>query len=103
MRLLLEETGLTTRAIHRLGDNSPCTGRLNNRIHSFSVTPGSGRKPGVTVKLVSPAALVRLIKAGDFVSQLHIGTLLLAELHGFLSLPRNSRRGAPSAGHARKR
>ncbi len=107
-RELLEETGLTTRAIHRLGENSPCTGRLNNRIHSFFVEAGqriSGFRPepGVTVKLVSPAALVRLIKAGDFVSQLHIGALLLAELHGFLSLPRNSRRGAPSAGHARKR
>jgi hypothetical protein len=40
------------------------------------------------VKLVSPADLARLITSGGFVSQLHIGALLLAELRGFLALPR---------------
>ena len=40
------------------------------------------------VKLVSPAEIARLIKNGRFVSQLHIGALLLAELHGFIALPR---------------
>jgi hypothetical protein len=40
------------------------------------------------VKLISPAELARLIRAGNFSSQLHIGALLLAELHGFLALPR---------------
>ena len=59
-RELLEETGLTARAIHPLGENSPCTGRLDNRIHSFFVEAGDrikGFKPeaGITVKLVSPA------------------------------------------------
>jgi ADP-ribose pyrophosphatase len=102
-RELLEETGLRARAIHSLGRNSPCTGRLNNRIHSFFVEAGARAprfrpEPGVSVKLVSPASIVRLIKTGDFVSQLHIGTLLLAELHGFLRLPRNSRRSARRAG-----
>ena len=29
-RELLEETGLTARTIYLLGENSPCTGRLNN-------------------------------------------------------------------------
>jgi hypothetical protein len=27
---------------------------------------------------------------GEFVSQLHIGALLLAELHGFVALPRKT-------------
>jgi ADP-ribose pyrophosphatase len=92
-RELLEETGLTARAIHSLGQKSPCTGRLNNRIHSFFVEAGERIRgfrpePGITVKLVSPGEIVRLVKAGDFVSQLHIGALLLAELNGFLKLPR---------------
>ena len=94
-RELLEETGLTARAVHALGDNSACTGRLNNRIHNFFVEAGeraNGFKPepGISVKLVSPAELVRLIRSGAFVSQLHIGALLLAELHGFLALPRTA-------------
>jgi len=92
-RELLEETGLTARAIHPLGENSPCSGRLDNSIHNFFVEAGErikGFKPeaGMTVKLVSPADLARLITSGGFVSQLHIGALLLAELRGFLALPR---------------
>ena len=51
---------MTARAIHPLGENSPCTGRLDNRIHNFFVEAGDrikGFKPeaGITVKLVSPA------------------------------------------------
>jgi hypothetical protein len=42
------------------------------------------------MKLVSPAEIVRLIRRGEFVSQLHIGALLLAELHGFIALPRKA-------------
>jgi ADP-ribose pyrophosphatase len=103
-RELLEETGLTTRAIHSLGETSPCTGRLNNRIHSFFIEADAriaAFKPeaGVRAKLVFPAEIVRLIRAGQFKSQLHIGALLLAELHGFIALPRMAgarkrRRGA---------
>jgi ADP-ribose diphosphatase len=82
-----------------LGENRPCTGRLNNRIHSFFVEAGERiaafkPEPGVEAKLVSPAEIVRLIRAGNFVSQLHIGALLLAELHGFLALPKTGRRTA---------
>jgi ADP-ribose pyrophosphatase len=92
-RELLEETGLTVRVIHELGETSPCTGRLNNRIHSFFVEAGTriaSFKPeaGMRVKLVSAAEIARLIRTGGFKSQLHIGALLLAELHGFLALPR---------------
>src|ERR671924_106782 len=105
-RELLEETGLTARAVHALGENSACTGRLNNRIHNFFVEAGermNGFKPepGITVKLVTPAEIVRMIKRGMFLSQLHIGALLLAELNGFLALPRNAlrapRRARPHA------
>jgi ADP-ribose pyrophosphatase len=92
-RELLEETGLTTRVIHPLGETSPCTGRLNNRIHSFFIETGARvasykPEPGIRTKLVSPAEIARLIRAGRFPSQLHIGALLLAELHGFIALPR---------------
>jgi ADP-ribose diphosphatase len=94
-RELMEETGLTARAVHALGENSPCTGRLNNRIHNFFVAAGARvtkfePEPGLTVKLVSPTELARLIKRGEFVSQLHIGALLLAELNGFITLPRKA-------------
>jgi ADP-ribose pyrophosphatase len=92
-RELLEETGLTARVIHPLGETVPCTGRLNNRLHSFFVEAGKRiasfePEAGLRVKLVSPAEIARLIQAGTFTSQLHIGALLLAELHGFLALPR---------------
>jgi ADP-ribose pyrophosphatase len=92
-RELMEETGLAARAIHRLGTTSPCTGRLNNRIHSFFVEAGERAngfepEPGLKVKLVAPADIVRLIRKGSFPSQLHIAALLLAELAGFLVLPR---------------
>jgi ADP-ribose pyrophosphatase len=92
-RELMEETGLTARTIHDLGETSPCTGRLNNRIHSFFVEAGTRSasfkpEPGVSAKLVPPAEIVRLIRTGRFKSQLHIGALLLAELHGFIALPR---------------
>jgi ADP-ribose pyrophosphatase len=91
-RELLEETGLTARTVHDLGETSPCTGRLNNRIHSFFVEAGARSasfKPerGISAKLVAPAEIVRLIQTGRFKSQLHIGALLLAQLHGFIALP----------------
>jgi 8-oxo-dGTP pyrophosphatase MutT (NUDIX family) len=93
-RELMEETGLAARAIHRLGTTSPCTGRLNNRIHSFFVEAGErvasvAPEPGLQMKLVRPAEIVRLIRGGRFPSQLHIGALLLAELAGFIVLPRS--------------
>jgi len=92
-RELAEETGLTARKIHPLGATFPCTGRLSNRIHSFYVEAGprvNGFAPeaGMQVKLISPVEIARLIRNGQFVSQLHIGALLLAELRGFLVLPR---------------
>jgi ADP-ribose pyrophosphatase len=94
-RELLEETGFPARTVTPLGITAPCTGRLSNRMHSFfveteehgvDVTPESG----LTVTLVSPTGLVRLIAAGEFISQLHLGTLLLAELHSLLELPRRN-------------
>jgi ADP-ribose pyrophosphatase len=91
-RELLEETGYPARAVHSLGaPASPCTGRLSNRIHSFFVETGERiadftPEPGLEVALKTPAELVAMIKADQFAQQLHFGTLMLAELKGFLKL-----------------
>ena len=45
---------------------------------------------GLEVKLISPAELASLVASGDFVSQLHIGTLMQATLRGLIDLPRSS-------------
>jgi ADP-ribose pyrophosphatase len=90
-RELLEETGYTTRAIFALGTAAACTGRLSNRIHSFF--PEAGERveaftpeKGVEVRLVTSAELVGMITSGEFIQQLHLGTLLLAELRSFITL-----------------
>jgi ADP-ribose pyrophosphatase len=90
-RELLEETGYPALAVHPLGVAFPCTGRLSNRIHSFFVETGErieSFKPerGLDVKLVSQSELARLITAGKFPSQLHLGTLLLAVMRSFVKL-----------------
>src|SRR5262249_55408989 len=92
-RELLEEPGLPARSLILMGKTSPCTGRLSNRIYSFFVEAGDQispfvAEPGLSVKMVDPAELVALIKDGEFVSQLHLGALMLAELQGYLQLPR---------------
>ena len=90
-RELHEETGYSTRAIYSLGVAAPCSGRLSNRIHSFFVETGERDagfvpEPGISVQLVTAAELVEMIKSGQFVSQLHLGSLLLAELRSFITL-----------------
>jgi ADP-ribose pyrophosphatase len=90
-RELMEETGLRTRSIKLLGTGSACTGRLSNRVHSFFVETGQRAadfepEPGLTTSLVTPSELVRLITAGEFVCQHHLGALMLAQLEGVLSL-----------------
>ena len=92
-RELLEETGYPAQAIHPLGSAAPCTGRLSNRIHSFFVETGKqiadfSPEPGMAVITKTPAELVALIATGEFIQQLHLGALLLAELRGLLKLPR---------------
>ena len=93
-RELLEETGYPVRAMHSLGAPvAACTGRLSNCIHSFFVETGEPAagftpEPGMSVALKSSAELVAMIKAGEFVQQLHLGALMLAEIRGFLTLPR---------------
>lgn len=90
-RELLEETGYPTRCMYPLGTAAPCSGRLSNRIHSFFLETGERiddfvPEPGLSVELATPSDLVRMIKSGEFVSQLHLGALLLAELRSFISL-----------------
>ena len=90
-RELMEETGFAARATHALGSYAPCTARLSNRVHSFyvEIDPSAEPKPiepGIELKLVSPAQLAELILTRQFVLQLHIGTVLLAALHGYIDL-----------------
>jgi ADP-ribose pyrophosphatase len=90
-RELLEETGYSAGAIHALGTAAPCSGRLSNRIHSFFMEAGERvadfvPESGLTVKLVTASELAGMIKSGEFVSQLHLGALLLAELPSFIVL-----------------
>ncbi|HJP69807.1 MAG TPA: NUDIX hydrolase [Sphingomicrobium sp.] len=90
-RELLEETGFPTRAIYPLGMAAPCSGRLGNRIHSFFLETGDRiadfvPERGIEVELVTAAELVNMIKLGEFTSQQHLGTLLLAELKSFIVL-----------------
>ena len=94
VRELLEETGYPARAVHTLGTPAAaCTGRLSNRIHSYFVETGERvadftPEPGLTVAQKSPVELVEMIQVGEFIQQLHLGTLMLAELQNFLILPR---------------
>ncbi len=101
-RELMEETGYPALSIHPLGMAAACTGRLSNRIHSFFVETGERvatfePEPGLTVKLVTHEELVKMIAAGDFALQMHLGALMLAELHSFLKLPKYSPALFPSA------
>src|SRR5581483_4121762 len=63
-RELMEETGYPTRAIHPLGITAPC----------------------IEVRLATAAELTSMMKSGEFVSQLHLGALMLAEVRSFISL-----------------
>ncbi|MGI8526838.1 MAG: NUDIX hydrolase [Pseudolabrys sp.] len=93
-RELLEETGYSTKVIHPLGPpTAACTGRLSNHSHSFFVETGElagsfTPEPGLTVALKTPAELAAMIKSGTFSQQLHLGALMLAQLHSFLTLPK---------------
>jgi 8-oxo-dGTP pyrophosphatase MutT (NUDIX family) len=88
-RELLEETGFSARLVHPLGTNAPCTARLSNRIHSFFVETGEQQpdaqsEPGIAVKLVSAAELTEMIRTGEFTLHLHVGTIALAAMYGFI-------------------
>ena len=90
-RELLEETGLPALSIRPLVSGAPCTGRMSNRIHSFFVeagAPSAGHtpEPGIQVRLVTPAELAAMIRSGEFVSQLHLGTIALATTQGLIDL-----------------
>ena len=92
-RELLEEAGHPARAVHALGARAACTGRLSNMIHSFFVEAGERTadfvpEPGLSVALMTPQEVADMIRRGEFVQQMHIGTLMLAALHGYIALPR---------------
>lgn len=92
IRELMEETGYPARNARALGTFAPCAGRLANKVHSYFIETGEKAadykpEPGLDVRLVTPAELAAAIKAGEFTSQQHLGTLMLARLHGVLDLP----------------
>ena len=92
-RELLEETGYPAKKVHFLGSAAACTGRLNNQVHTLFIETGEQvsdfkPEPGMTVAVKTPAELVAMIRSGEFVQQLHLGALMLAELKGLLALPR---------------
>jgi ADP-ribose pyrophosphatase len=90
-RELLEETGFAARQVHALGTYAPCTSRLSNWLHSFHVETGptperDSIEAGLELALVYPPQLAKLIVDGEFTLQLHIGTLLLAGVRGYIDL-----------------
>jgi ADP-ribose pyrophosphatase len=90
-REMLEETGYPTRTIHPLGIAAACTGRLSNRIHSYFLQTGERvenfvPEPGLSVELATPSELMAMITSGEFIQQMHLGALLLAELRSFIVL-----------------
>jgi len=91
-RELMEETGYPSLKVRPLGTFAPCSGRLANKVHSFFIEAGDKApdhqpETGIEVRLVTPGGLSVIIKAGKFDSQQHLGTLMLARLHGLLDLP----------------
>jgi ADP-ribose pyrophosphatase len=108
-RELMEETGFAALSVYPLGRYAPCTGRLSNWLHSFYVTLGQvaeqkNVEAGIELKLVTLPQLAKMIRAGEFTLQLHAGALLLAGLHGFISLEAfQGQRSSPSAARSRTR
>jgi len=99
-RELLEETGYLARTVHALGSYAPDTSRLSNRLHSFFVETGPAPErenieAGLELMLVRPPQLAKLIADGEFTLQLHIGTLLLAGMHGYIDLRQFTLAGKP--------
>lgn len=98
-RELREETGLPAERVHALGTAVPCTARLPNRQHTYFVETGEPEagaavETGMEPRLVTPAELAGMILDGSFNSQLHLGSLLQAGLHGFLDLTAFKKPGA---------
>ncbi len=92
-RELLEETGYPAKTVHLLRSNPSCASRISNLIHSVFIETGDRvpdfeEEPGVAVEVVTPAELAQLVSSGELGEQLHLGTLMLAELRGFLRLTR---------------
>jgi ADP-ribose pyrophosphatase len=90
-RELMEETGLPALRVDNLGAYAPCTGRLSNLMHSFFVETGTradgqATEAGIELKLVTPGELAALIRSGEFMSQLHLGAILLAGMRGHIDL-----------------
>ena len=92
-RELLEETGYEARDVQVLGPMTTDNGRLSNRIwacFAADVQPVSGKTPeaGIEVVVYSLPELWRAAADGRFDHALHVAILLMAVLHGKLTIPR---------------
>ena len=90
-RELMEETGFAAHHVHKLGTHAPCTSRFSNWLHSFYVETGPTPEcetieAGLELMLVNLPQLAKLIADGEFILHLHIGTLFLAGMHGYIDL-----------------
>lgn len=82
---LQEETGFDAASVEPLGTYFTDTGRLSNRLHAFFVRttasePRSAGESGMVVRLVSVDELNRMVLAGEFIHQLHLGVLYASSL-----------------------
>lgn len=82
-RELREEAGLEAESITSLGTFYADTGRLQNLLHAFFVRatdpdPSFIPEPGLSLEFVTGERLRRLILAGEFRHQLHLGLVGLA-------------------------
>jgi hypothetical protein len=62
------------------------TGYIHSMSRSIRAAERKPTEPEIELKLVSLAQLAQLILAGEFVLQLHIGTVLVAGLGGYIDL-----------------
>jgi ADP-ribose pyrophosphatase len=91
-RELLEETGHVASTLELMGNLSPDTGRLGNRLWCFyaaaaSRTSGNGYEPEPGVELVLyDRSLKELLDEADFFSALNHAAVLLALAGGRLSI-----------------
>lgn len=85
-RELKEEAGLDVLSIKPLGSYFADTGRMENRQHAFVVEasepdPAFIPEAGMKVGFVTLPELKARIRAGEFHLQLHVGVVLLYDLH----------------------
>jgi 8-oxo-dGTP pyrophosphatase MutT (NUDIX family) len=84
-RELLEETGYAASEVEMLGPMIPEAGRLSNQLWTCfarGVRRVGDPEPGIEVVTYSMTELAEATKRGEFCHAPHVGSVLLAALHG---------------------